>query len=545
MFIIIGSIFLGLVYVSVAIITDLQYEKFLDSIGLDPGYYVFLREYGYMVFLFIGLALIIFPLGRVKQLFVCRIAGLNWDINNFCRGWLIIGETGSGKTAAGIMQILHQLFRNVNPAKGLKHWGGVAVDEKGNFFKIIQGIAKHYKQEDRLVVLQVRPEDAEDDWTPAFTYNLLSYPGIPESTFAKMIVDTASSLGQETSGSGNFFKTQAQLHIEWGIKFLKEFDREFGHSVHQSLPASAEGTDLSPLDIYKSIPTYVSISNVYDLLTNVVLFKKQISGLKLINNKLSNKMLMECIMHFEEKYIKQPDEQRGAVTSTIQNFLGFFNAPELKEVFCTEENSFDFRSIDEGIIFSISMPQKFQSERRYINTFFKLLYYTHALKRFDRPDDLRENNMLLFIADEAQGIVSSAKDGMSDYQVVDKIREAQATVLFATQSIVSFRGAGLSKEQVDTLILNLANRIIFKVPDSESADIVAEMIGQREVEERSRSTGKQGYTFSYSKKEKFIIPPRILRAFRKFECVLMHSDGKHRRLRLAPLLSDGSKAKYK
>jgi len=32
-----------------------------------------------------------------------------------------------------------------------------------------------------------------------------------------------------------------------------------------------------------------------------------------------------------------------------------------------------------------TMPQKFQTERRYVNTFLKLLYYSHALRRFIRP----------------------------------------------------------------------------------------------------------------------------------------------------------------
>jgi hypothetical protein len=30
------------------------------------------------------------------------------------------------------------------------------------------------------------------------------------------------------------------------------------------------------------------------------------------------------------------------------------------------------------------MPQKFQTERRYVNTFLKLLFYNHALRRFDK-----------------------------------------------------------------------------------------------------------------------------------------------------------------
>ena len=62
------------------------------------------------------------------------------------------------------------------------------------------------------------------------------------------------------------------------------------------------------------------------------------------------------------------------------------------------------------------MPQKFQLERRYVNTFPKMLFYTHALRRFDKPaEDRRRDNLLVLWADEAQRFVSASEDGMSDY----------------------------------------------------------------------------------------------------------------------------------
>ena len=43
------------------------------------------------------------------------------------------------------------------------------------------------------------------------------------------------------------------------------------------------------------------------------------------------------------------------------------------------------------------MPQKFQTERRYVNTLLKLLYYNHALRRFDKAKADRANNNLLIL----------------------------------------------------------------------------------------------------------------------------------------------------
>ena len=43
---------------------------------------------------------------------VARLGGLTWKRNQFCRGWLITGDTGSGKTSSGINQLAHQVFQN-------------------------------------------------------------------------------------------------------------------------------------------------------------------------------------------------------------------------------------------------------------------------------------------------------------------------------------------------------------------------------------------------------------------------------------------------
>jgi hypothetical protein len=43
---------------------------------------------------------------------VVKLAGFRWTRNDFCRGWLITGDTGSGKTRSGITPLLFQVFQN-------------------------------------------------------------------------------------------------------------------------------------------------------------------------------------------------------------------------------------------------------------------------------------------------------------------------------------------------------------------------------------------------------------------------------------------------
>jgi len=43
---------------------------------------------------------------------VAKLGGLTWKRTQFCRGWLITGDTGSGKTSSGINQLAHHVFQN-------------------------------------------------------------------------------------------------------------------------------------------------------------------------------------------------------------------------------------------------------------------------------------------------------------------------------------------------------------------------------------------------------------------------------------------------
>jgi hypothetical protein len=144
----------------------------------------------------------------------------------------------------------------------------------------------------------------------------------------------------------------------------------------------------------------------------------------------------ECYEHFLNGYLRQPPEQLGGVISTIYNYLNYFTNPDIVEVFGTEENTFDFSALDDGAIICLSMPQKYQTERRYITTILKLLFYTHALRRFDpRPTGKRqvqEDNLLICWQDEAQRFISDSDAN------VDIIRQANTTTVLAAQSKLSF-----------------------------------------------------------------------------------------------------------
>ena len=74
--------------------------------------------FGYGILLaIIAFRLVLAP--RSGKTHVARLGKLTWRRNQFCRGWLITGDTGSGKTSSGINQLAHQVFQNE------PKWGGL------------------------------------------------------------------------------------------------------------------------------------------------------------------------------------------------------------------------------------------------------------------------------------------------------------------------------------------------------------------------------------------------------------------------------------
>src|SRR5437762_11401658 len=80
-------------------------------------------------------------------------------------------------------------------------------------------MAEHYGRGHDLIHLQIRP-DNDYKWVPPHRFNLVGDRSIPFSTYAKFVVDTATSLGQ--GGDKGFFKSQAQTHIAHALELLFE-----------------------------------------------------------------------------------------------------------------------------------------------------------------------------------------------------------------------------------------------------------------------------------------------------------------------------------
>ena len=433
---------------------------------------------------------------------VAKLGGLTWKRNQFCRGWLITGDTGSGKTSSGINQLAHQVFQNEDK------WGGLCIDEKGVYWETLSAMARHYERETDLIHLQIHADSQNKQAVHRF--NLTGDRSIPFTTYAKFVVDTATSLGQ--GGDKGFFKNQAQTHIAYALELLAELQRP------------------------------VTLSGALEVLSSKPKLDEELEFLNKLSLQTPRRYALNY--HFKHRFLDQPAEQLGGVRETIGNYLQYFLTPEVAEIFCVENSTFDFSEIDRGKIILVTMPQKFQTERRYVNTFLKLLFYHHALRRFDQDKAQRgQNNLLILWADEAQRFMTASEDGTSDYNCVDVIREAGATIVAAAQSTTSLIPP-LGNDKSKVLTLNLRNRMIFRSADEADAVQAADFLGKKRVFKRSWGSSAGKRNVSYSEAEEHKVKPYQLRTLRDHECVLVHCEKGYRRLVLPPLEANGIVAKW-
>jgi len=424
---------------------------------------------------------------------IVRLGSLTWNLEDFCRNWLITGRTGSGKTAAGIANIMAQLFLNV------PGWGGLCIDQKGLFYRMLVKMAAHFGREKDVVLLQIRPENAPAGWIPPYVFNWLENGLIPGSSYAQLLTDVAQARGAVgEGGSSDHFAQQAKLHIGMAIEAIR---------------------------LLGWIPT---LPEVYEFLSSPPRMNLYMGYLR----EQKTDAAAVYFNHFTEKFLALAEEELSGVRSTILNILFFYQHPDVAAVFGQEKSTVDFSMTDRGKIFCCSIPQRFDAERGFLNTLMKIAWYAHIKSRFNlNEEELAQRNLNVLWADEGQRVVTKSELGMADHNQVDQVREAKGCAIFSTQTERSFIPP-LGRDIKNTLVDNLGNEIAFCQTNQEDAEILSKRIGERTLEKISRTVSRQRDGFSTSRsfqeKEEPFIKPHVLRNLKKrwngSECVIRHCE---------------------
>ena len=447
------------------------------------------------------LALLFIP----KKEITARVLGMASNPEDFTRGWLITGFTGSGKTMA-LIYLLFQIFKRV------PNFGAVFLDQKGVFWEIIERMAKYFGREKDLVLVRTKPLNAPISWKPTHTINILGDPSIPASSYALFLIDTYSSLNPKgEGGSSAFFKSKGQEMMALGIEALRLISE--------------------PVTIPRLERFLCDDSN------------QEMSLIKLASLKATHPSALKT--HQDILSIKSlPAETLGGIIGYIGNILKPFTEESIASIFCADEPTFSVAEIDDGKLVCVSIPQSFILQRVFINTLLKLFFYFHAQCRFDQSEEERaKHNQIFLCADEGQEIITSAYSAFADHRQAAILREAKATIILATQGYSSIYAA-LPKEHANVLISSLANQLIFQASSEENAKTAEGFLGMRRKKEFSYSFtgGKRTKSFKWE------IVPYIhffrFRKFSKFYCVAKLANGRWKQGYLPPITPEGKIPKW-
>lgn len=440
-----------------------------------------------------------------KKKIYAKIFGLSSTAEDFTRGWLITGFTGSGKTSA-LTILLFQIFKNV------PNFGAVFLDQKGIFWEIIGRMAKHFRREKDLILIRTKPLYGSTTWTPHYTINILGDSAIPASSYAAFLIDTYSSLNPKgEGGSSAFFKSKGQEMIALGIETLRLINE----------PVTIPRLDHFLCDTSTQEMKILKLS-------------------KLVEGNPSAAKIHQSILNLKSL----PPETLGGVIGYIGNILKPFTDETIASIFCAEKPTFSLSEIDQGKLICISIPQSFTTQRIFLNTLLKLFFYFHAQCRYDQSNEARGgHNQIFLCADEGQEIITSAYSAFADHRQAAILREAKATIILATQGYSSIYAA-LPKEHANVLISSLANQLIFQASSEENAKIAEGFVGSRRVKEYSYSYTGDKTTRSF----KWEIVPYVhffkFRKFPKFYCVAKLANGRWKQGYLTPITPEGKIPKW-
>ena len=389
----------------------------------------------------------------------------------------------------------------------MPNWGGLVLGVKGDEHEFIEELTEAHGRSHDVIHLQIRPDGESTKWKPQHRYNFLSDRSIPWMTHAKAVVDVAASM---TEGKQHaFFRPIAQIALANAFTLLDELDEP------------------------------VTLTRAYSLLTSLDTTQATLKRFKRI---VTTAKQQELANFFDSTFIQaKAHEQQEAIKGTLTTYMSFFLDPDVANVFSSDEpNTFSFCQIDQGAIITLTMPQRLISERRYVQTYLKILFYLHALRRFDKPSKERKNeNLILLVADEFQDIVTASEDGISDHKIIDRIRSANAAIIAGMQSEISADPTiGQIKRKV--LTLNMRTRLIFKAAEHEGATLSAEFIGKKEIWKTTKtSSGYDRTSYTKRKEEEYKIKPTKLMSLGDHVAIIVHPSKKWIKKKIAPLNGKG------
>jgi type IV secretory pathway TraG/TraD family ATPase VirD4 len=434
---------------------------------------------------------------------VVQLLGMGWTLDEFLTHWVIVGRSGSGKTAGVIRTLFIQLMHS------LPNFGCIAIDEKANFYKVLERICRANGRAEKLIVLRPRRPGTDRDLPIPHTMNLIGDRTISWETYAQLVIDTAVACGQETNNS--FFKNQ-------------------GRKTIAAIFATLDAVGVTP-----------TLPDAYDFIADDGTY---LSAVQTLAKRASGSERCRDLLDFWRSFEAKGADERSGIKSTTELYLYPYAADEIRDMFANPNPSVDFCVLDEGKILCPSIPQAYLTQRRYIIAWFKFAGYYHLLRRFDDYDDDQREQLtpIVLLADEGQNSILAAEEGLADHNTLDKIREARGTLILAMQSyssvLPSLKGR---KDIAETIFTNLNNHVIGAIRDETGREMAANIFGKEWQQDKSFSYGASSTSTSIRKDLRHIFHTGVFTRLPQFKCIIFHVAGRWAQGFVPPLTDDGGR----
>jgi hypothetical protein len=98
-------------------------------------------------------------------------------------------------------------------------FGCLGIGAKGNEWQAAVPMLSYYDRDEDICLLQTRPDNAPEGWTPPARFNLLSYDSLPAPTYAQILFATYSTISQKDEM--DYFDNAARDQIGFGIALMR------------------------------------------------------------------------------------------------------------------------------------------------------------------------------------------------------------------------------------------------------------------------------------------------------------------------------------
>jgi type IV secretory pathway TraG/TraD family ATPase VirD4 len=344
---------------------------------------------------------------------------------------LILGAIGSGKTTRAVNPLLAQLLE--------QQCGGLIFDIKGDFNRTV-------------------------------------------SHFAELTTRNYQTLGVGKT----CFNLLAGLSPEMSASFLKSIFVLNGIGTSDSFwVETASELCRNALGVLSFLPEHYSLSGLYKYVFDPEWHAEQSEQIENLRETLSEAQQQQLDAYYRyERYVLPTfdDKVIRSVKATLAQILSPFQHPDLIETFCTATPSAgNLEEVLTGAVFLVDVPlSRWGLGAKVIYTLIKLRFFNIMQQRAIRPE-WNQSNVVFFICDEYQEIVSANKDGLSDLNFWDKSRSSKTVGVISAQSVSSFYAAIGNRDITHALLQNFRQKLCFRTEDQNTIELFNRLMGTVEV----------------------------------------------------------------